>query len=407
MLDFWASLSLLEQVLYGVLLFSFLYQLLVWFGYGCISGHRHHSRAREGSPLPSVSVIVLVSDSHMWYLQPGGGLHSLLGQEYAGDWEVVVVNDCGGVELTEELTILSAVYPRLRYTELKKDQKFGHTRKMPLMVGIKSAKYPNLLFTDPVAEVRGSGWLNLMARGFIGGDIVLGYTGFCLSTNNFIRCSRLMSSIRSLSSAISGRPYKGIYSNMGYTSGAFFDARGFTHLNLATGDDDLFVQEISKSHSCSVILNPRCTLEQYPVGGLRWWWWEQRYRTYSHKHYPFSVKFRSFMDMFSKLLFFVSCVWLFCFSVGRSLVLRECMDFGSDWWDVLLLHPGWVVGLCFWLLREFIVLGTVRGICRRLGEKGLVCGFMFYDLLNPFSEFILWASRRLFKVRSINTTIIK
>ncbi|MFI3299028.1 MAG: hypothetical protein R3Y49_04425 [Rikenellaceae bacterium] len=376
MLDFILGLTLYEQIIFGVLIVTLFYSIFVWLGFSIVATHRHHARLKPDEPQPSVSVIVIVSESTKWFVEDG--LEKLLEQEYAGDWEVVVVNDWGGTEVTNNLEILSKRYCNLRFTELKKDPKFPHSRKIPLMLGIKAANYENLLFSDPSVAPKSNKWLKLMSRGFIGGRIVVGYSGFTQGTSGYIRSSRMMTSIRFLSAAVGGNGYRGIYNNFGYTKRLFFSTRGFTHLRLSTGEDDLFVQHASKGGDISVILNPYCSCEQYPQGGLKWWWNEQRYQTYSFKYYPKKVKFRIFMELFMKLLFFCS--------VTLSVLMATLWG-GWQW--------GWAVGVGAFLIREWVMLRSLRRICKRVGERKLTLSFMLYDLVNPVTECLLAISRRL------------
>ncbi len=376
MLEFIQSLSLLEQITYGTLLLTLLYQIVVWLGFSAIATHRHHSRLKKGDPLPAISIVVVVTESSKWFIEDG--LNELLTQDYDGEWEVVVVNDWGGVEVTNELELMAATNSRLRFTELKKNPKFPHSRKIPLMLGIKAANYPNLLFSDPTVSPRSNKWLKIMSGGFIGSSAVIGYTGFRPGTSGFIRSSRLMSSIRYLNAAVAESPYRGIYNNMGYTKDFFFSSKGFTHLRLATGEDDLFLQRASKGQDVSVILNPLCTAEQYPSGGLWWWWNEQRYRTFSYKYYPASVRIKIFVELLTKALFFAA--------VALCIISSLAWD-GWQW--------GYIVGGVAWLLRTFVMMRTLGRICKRLGEKRLALPFMLYDLLNPITETLLSISRRV------------
>ncbi len=377
MVQFFLELSDIERVVYTLLLFTFLYQVMVWLSFSVIATHRHRPAAENVSDTPpAISVVIVVGDGGSWYVE--SEIEKILSQRYDGEWEVVVVNDCGGVEVSSALSDLQLSSPRLRFTELRKDPKFPHSRKMPLFLGIKAAKFPNIVIADPTASPRSDKWLSIISKGFVGGECVIGYSGFTPDTNKFIRSSRLMSSIRSLTSAVNYRPYKGIFNNIGYSRELFFQLRGYTHLRLATGEDDLFIQKLSEYRDISVILNPKATMEQTAFGGLSWWWNEQRYRTFSRKYYPRSVRFKTFMELFMKFLFFCS--------VGYIII--DSTLFGGLWW-------GWIAALSALVVRELVAIWSLRRIMRRLGEKKLLGTFLIYDLLNPITEFFLAISRRV------------
>ncbi len=376
MAQFFLGLTLLEQIVYISLIITLLYQIGIWLGYATIATHRNPTGAKNRKTNPAISIIVVVNEGQEWYIRRE--LYKLLEQKYDGEWEVIVVNDWGGLSIATELEELAQRYNNLRSTELRKDPKFPHSRKIPLFLGIKAAKYPNILIADPTASPKSSKWLSFMARGFNGDEVVIGYTGFSRKANFFIRASRLNSSIRYLSRAITGRPYRGIYSNIGYTKKLFFGLKGFTHLRLSTGEDDLFIQKAAKYVDMSVVLSPMCSMEQTSYRGLSWWWNEQRYRTYSFKFYPFSVRFKVFMELFTKAVFIASIV----------LSLLSSLLWGGWQW-------GWIVASIALLIREIIVWWSVKRIMLKVGEKRLLFGYMVYDLINPITELALSISRRV------------
>ena len=84
-----------------------------------------------------------------------------------------------------------------------------------------------------------------------GFDLVLGYgaykkyAGFL---NKFIRFDTLMVAIQYFSFVLINRPYMGVGRNMAYTKTLFKSVDGFSsHIDSASGDDDLFVQSVVRS----------------------------------------------------------------------------------------------------------------------------------------------------------------
>lgn len=363
--------SPLELAILGVVGSTFLIQLFVWLGYSLIATHRHTGKLPKDEVPPAVSIVVVV-EQDFWFLD--GGLTRLLEQQYAGDWEVVVVNDCGGVEMDEALEALSTVYDRLRYTTLRADDRFKHSRKIPLLIGIKAARYPNLLIADPSAEPASDKWLALMARGFVGGKAVIGYTGFTQGTNPWIRSARLMTSMGFLKAAVVGKPYRGIYNNIGYTKEVFFKSRGFSHLRLALGEDDLFVQKLAPYIDMSVVLSPQASMRQTPYGGIKWWWTEERYRSFAFRYYPTGVKIRLAWRMITQVLFLLS------------------VAIGALVWSWAY---AWAYAIGIFLLREAVIWWSVRRVMRRLGERRLMAIFLLYEWVWPWREALLSIARKV------------
>lgn len=365
-----SQFSTLELCLIGAAALAFIIQICTWFGFALIATHRHAVRVPKGDPLPEVSVVVVI-ENHFDFIE--NGLPLLLDQQYDSEWEVVVVNDCGGAEIQDALQVMSLQYPRLRYTSLRADARFKHSRKIPLLIGIKAARYANIMIADPTACPVSDKWLSLMARGLVGAQFVIGYTGFVQGTNSMIRASHFMTSIRYLRAAVVGNPYRGIYNNIGYTKEVFFKSKGYTHLRLSLGEDDLFVQKIAPYCQAGIILNANATMRQTPYGGLGWWWNEMRYRSYSFRSYPARVKFSIFFELFTKLLF-----------LGSATAVA-----------LLPITYIWIYAVGAFLIREFVVVWSIRRVMRRLGERKLLFPFLIYDLLSPLVEVMLNLSRRI------------
>lgn len=209
--------------------------------------------------LPGVSVIVYTNNDSDNLAKM---LPDVLSQDYPGSFEVIVVND-GASEMTKDIvTSLSMMYPNLYATYAPEGSRYLSRKKLSLTIGIKAARYDYVVMTRSSCRVRSSCWLASMARHFARGkEVVLGYA--CYSPEDDCKMgarSRAFNSVADavtyLSSAIAGRPYRGIDANIGYSRELFFKNRGFSNtLNLQYGDDDIFISEISTPENTAVELS--------------------------------------------------------------------------------------------------------------------------------------------------------
>ncbi|WP_297831442.1 glycosyltransferase [uncultured Rikenella sp.] len=349
-------------------------QLVYWLRYGRVATHRHSLREPEGAGTPPVSVVVVVADDPEYVTEH---LPKLLTQKHP-NYEVVVVDDGSKIDLTDELVMMQAQYPHLRFTTIKADPVFRHSKKLALTVGIKAARYDNIIFTDADSIPSSDKWLSIMARGFNGGQLVVGYTGIQRRpgiANKIMRCQRLTTSIRYLNAAIRGHVYRGIYNNIGYTKRLFFGNKGYTHLRMTLGEDDLFVQKVAPvcARRTSVMLNPGATMRQFQWGGIRWWRAEQRYRGAGFDLYPGRVRATVFFELLT-----------------RALLIAATIALG-----VLLPPVLWIAGIGLFALRELAMLATVRMIARRVGERRILWAYIAHDFCAPVGELFHWIGRRL------------
>ena len=275
----------------GVLLVMFGIQLYYYlFVYGRIPKYKDTRRPEILSETPPVSVVIpLFSEDYAFVEEI---LPLIVAQEYP-DFEVVIVYVGRDTDFYDDLVRIKQSFPQITATKIELNPRFPISPKMALNVGIKSAHYEHLLFTTPDVYPTSDRWLSLMANGFRRGEIVLGYCGMERGkgfANYLIRTWRMMHSVDWISSAVCGRPYRGMRQNYGFTKRLYFGANGFSHLNMNIGEDDLFMSRIIAPGNVSVVLSPRATLREKSWGGLRWWIGTQRFFGGAIPFYPLWVK---------------------------------------------------------------------------------------------------------------------
>ena len=349
----------------GVLLVMFGIQLYYYlFVYGRIPKYKDTRRPEILSETPPVSVVIpLFSEDYAFVEEI---LPLIVAQEYP-DFEVVIVYVGRDTDFYDDLVRIKQSFPQITATKIELNPRFPISPKMALNVGIKSAHYEHLLFTTPDVYPTSDRWLSLMAKGFMRGDIVLGYCGVERRkgfTNYMMRAWRMMHAVDWIARAVRRRPYRGILHNFGFTKHVYFGANGFSHLNMNIGEDDLFLQQVMTRDNVSVILSPRATLREKVWGGMSWWMGNLRYYGSAFRFYPQAVKNYIQWELGSRSLFFLAV-----------LCAVAVMPLEYKLGALLLLAARYVT-----------VFVEVRRIAQRLGEERLMSRYFIYDLLSP-----LWA----------------
>lgn len=341
----------------------FCIQLSYYLGsYSRIPKFRNRKKAL-GRDVDGISVVVVIGGNR-WYLE--NVLPRLMMQKYER-FEVVLVPVGADEDFMDELAMLRHRYPNLTATKIDEDPRFPISNKMAYNVGIKAASYENIIMTTADAAPTSDKWLDCMAQGFANGEVVIAYCGIEQrkgAVNGSIRSSRLMMSVRYLSSAIKGKPFRGIIHNLGFTKEAYFGNRGFDHLNMNLGEDDLFVNRIATAENTSVVINPHAVTRQFLWGNLSWWREQQRFYASTFRYYPNYAKNSREWETGSRLLFFIACIAAACIMPFEIQIA--------------------VAGL--FLLRLLIVRFAMWRIRRRLNERKLGWSLMLYDIYSPVSD---------------------
>jgi len=341
-----------------LLLAATLVQLIYyWVIYGKVAFFKQKNEfVRSDQP---VSVIVCARDE---YYNLKENLPLLLTQDYS-KYEVVVVNHGSEDETNYLLRDLADVYKNLKIVNVSQDLNFFTGKKFPLAIGIKSASYDVLLFTDADCKPGSNQWIRRMAANFTEEtEIVLGYgsyekTGSLL--NLLIRFDTTRIAMNYLGFARAGMPYMGVGRNMAYRKSLFFRQNGFiSHYRIQSGDDDLFINKAASGKNTRIEIQSEAHTLSAPKSSLDEWLRQKRRHLLTGGYYKPSHKIALGLFAMSQVIFWVSAISLL----------------------IMWYQPYIVLGLV--VIRFFSQLLITGKVMKRLSEKG----FLFFV---PLFEFFL------------------
>ncbi|MEX0967966.1 MAG: glycosyltransferase [Bacteroidia bacterium] len=212
----------------------------------------------------------------------------ILEQDYSS-YEVIVVNDKSFDNTRELLEELSAKYPHLQVVQVEEHIHDFKGKKLGLTLAIKRANHEFLLFTDADCRPRDKQWLKLMQRNLQEKDIVLGFSPYMRKgnlINTLIQYETFHTAFQYFSFALAGMPYMGVGRNMGYKRSLFFSGKGFAnHLGVASGDDDLFVNQHATKENVAIELCPETHILSEPKENFSQWMYQKRRHLTSGKFY--------------------------------------------------------------------------------------------------------------------------
>ncbi|HCT30127.1 MAG TPA: hypothetical protein DIW31_05220 [Bacteroidales bacterium] len=297
-------------------------------------------------------------------------LPQILEQDYL-NFEVIVVNDCSSDNSQYVLDRLVAKYPKLRVTTIKEDEKFSHSKKLALTVGIKGAKNEWLVLTDADCKPEGKDWLASISTNFSGNtEVILGYGGFFSEKgflNKLIRFDGLFIAMQYLGFALAGKPYMGVGRNLAYKKDTFFNNKGFaSHSHIYSGDDDLFINEVAKKSNTKVELQSNSFTRTLAENTYKKWENQKRRHISTSNRYRFSTKIILVGEVLSRVLFF-----------GAAIAL------------IVLQYYPWVIAGTI-LFRLIIQLSIIKGVMNRLSEKKLLLLSPLYDFYSLFFYGRIW-----------------
>lgn len=235
----------------------------------------------------------------------------LLSQEYA-TFEIVLINDASSDDTLEVMQSFADTHARIKLVNVDPNESFWGNKKYALTLGIKAAKYEHLLFTDADCKPISTQWISEMSSCFMENkQVVLGYGSYAKIPNSIInilvRYETVLTAIQYFSYALMGNPYMGVGRNLAYTKKVFFKVKGFAnHLQIKSGDDDLFVQQVASKQNTTITFSESSFTESDAPKTFIAWFRQKRRHTSTAKHYRLSHKALLGLFYLSKLLVFLT-----------------------------------------------------------------------------------------------------
>lgn len=333
----------LPTIIFLVFCLAALFQLIfVSFIFGRFAFHK----PKKSDPmLVPVSVLIAARNEAENLFKH---LPFILEQNYP-EFEVIVINHQSLDDSEYILDAYAHQYPHLRVIKVERSQHLKYGKKLPLTLGIKGAKYEHLIFTDADCKPHSNDWLRSMAGCFTAKhEIVLGYGPYKKRKgllNRIIRFDTAWIAMNYFSMAKAGLPYMGIGRNLAYTRKVFNEVKGFkSHYALASGDDDLFIQEAAKNRNYTINIDPQSFC--YSPGAKTWSQWMKQ----KSRHFTTTPKYR----VFKKLMLGIYPLSLLIMTISFVILL---FDSGFLWISLaiylLVLIIKWIIlGKSFKKLQE-------------------------------------------------------
>ena len=330
---------------------------------------RERPKRRENPP---ISVIVALRGESERFLVDE--LPTLLSQEYS-TYEVVVVYIGGDTDYYDELQRIRDNHSYMRLTKMGGNERLYISTKQALNVGIKSAQYDSLLFTTPGATPLSNEWVATMAKGFERGSVVIAPAIPHFERNNlatFIMRMIEHNMLRNaMARAVEGKPYYAPRSNYGFDRNLYERTRGYNHLRIDIGENDLYLQAIANAKRTSVVMSRHAITVEERIDMVSEWVEQMRYLGHARQYYPTAAKRFTSRELGSRALFFIAIITLI---VAMPLEIK----LGA----VVLL-----------LLRYALVLWSSHRTATKLGESEIAMRYWIYDLFGPMLEWMLWSKK--------------
>ncbi len=266
-----SSFGLLAAIVFGIALCIQLFILV--FRFLKAASHPDNSQ----NTIQPVSVVIAARNEEKNLLE---NVPKIMAQRHP-NFEVIIVNDSSWDDTAEVLKALSLSYPALHVIHIDEEKQNMNGKKFAITLGIKAAKNDIILLTDADCEPASNDWITKMTGHLSDSkQLAIGFSPYARREgwlNRIIRFDTMMIGCQYIGFARSGSPYMGVGRNLAYHKDLFFKIGGFkSHYSLASGDDDLFVNQVANSKNTLAISAPDSQTISIPKETWSAWFTQKR-----------------------------------------------------------------------------------------------------------------------------------
>ena len=313
------------EMIFTVLFFAFIAIVIIQFIYYIgIFGQFSFAKSQNITPKKIPISVIVCAKNEAENIKKFFPL--LVTQDYP-EYEIVLIDDASSDDTLDIFEEYEKQYSNVKLVKVQNNEAFWGNKKYALTLGIKASKNEYLVFTDADCYPNSKEWLKQMTSQFtMKRTIVLGYGAYEKIKNSFlnkiIRFETLLTAVQYFSWAKIGKPYMGVGRNLAYKKSVFFDNRGFMdHMNVRSGDDDLFINQAANKENTALITTPESFTYSEPKKKYSDWFNQKRRHVTTAKLYKPFDKFQLGVYFLSQLLFFVLASVLLAFQYQWMIVL--------------------------------------------------------------------------------------
>ena len=191
---------------------------------------------------PPVSILITAHDN---LAELERNLPMFLRQQYAADYQVIVVCQSTDGETQDFLKRTAAENPHLYYTYIPESSRYMSRKKLQITLGVKAAKHEWIILTEPNCRPSNDKWLQTMASQCQDPNhLVLGYVALDEETKSVRRFDSIRKAYYVLRRAQQTYGYRSHMPNVAFRKSDFMKEQGYQgNLEYVRGEYDFLVNK--------------------------------------------------------------------------------------------------------------------------------------------------------------------
>ncbi len=202
----------------------------------------HFQKTETAENQPPVSILITAHDN---LAELERNLPMFLRQQYAADYQVIVVCQSTDGETQDFLKRTAAENPHLYYTYIPESSRYMSRKKLQITLGVKAAKHEWIILTEPNCRPNNDKWLQTMARQCQDPNhLVLGYVALDEDAKSVRRFDSIRKAYYVLRRAQQTYGYRSHMPNVAFRKSDFMKEQGYQgNLEYVRGEYDFLVNK--------------------------------------------------------------------------------------------------------------------------------------------------------------------
>lgn len=208
-------------------------------------GNEESGNKAEFSQKENAEPVTILITAHDNLSELERNLPMFLNQQYAADYQVIVVSQSTDVDTIDFLKRTAAQNPHLYYTYIPESSRYMSRKKLQITLGVKAAKHEWIILTEPNCRPSNDKWLQTMASQCQDPNhLVLGYVALDEETKSVRRFDSIRKAYYVLRRAQQTYGYRSHMPNVAFRKSDFMKEQGYQgNLEYVRGEYDFLVNK--------------------------------------------------------------------------------------------------------------------------------------------------------------------
>lgn len=263
---------------------------------------------------PKFSIVITANDNAK---ELEDNLPVIISQQYEPGFEIIIVTGASEYDTEEILNNFKKHTDNLYTTFIPDSSRYMSRKKLAITLGIKASKNEWIILIDATCKPNTDLWLQAISKQCNSDNsIILGYSNYDDSSNDYYRFSRLRTEYYLMKKAQTGTAYRATGHTIAFRKSKFMEHNGFLrNLKYERGEFDFIVNELAERENTNISTEPDAWVRE--DSSYSSWHNDNMYYMETRRHLMRSISYRILYDFDMSIMYlnYIVSILLLSYSI--------------------------------------------------------------------------------------------